>query len=64
MKLVCSTCLIRYKSQKSYKKNEKYVTKEKRNIDIDGNNLDRIFYFICMACKQVNKINHAYTFWK
>lgn len=62
MKLVCCYCIITYKNHNPTTLHDKHVIKLKRNIDIDGIELDKEIYFICTACKQVIKMNKAHIF--
>jgi hypothetical protein len=64
MKIICCFCLIIYKTHNKHLSddNDKYIIKYKRKIDIDGNDIDTIFYFICCVCKKVFNINKSYIF--
>jgi len=61
-KIICSSCLIIFKEHNPHKGNDKYVIKYKKNIDIDGNDTDHIFYVTCVACKELVNIGKCYIF--
>jgi hypothetical protein len=65
-KIICSSCLIKYKEHNPhnpYKENDKYIIKYVKNIDIDGNDIDHIFYVTCLACKELVNIGKCYIFY-
>jgi hypothetical protein len=61
-KIICSSCLIKYKEHNPHKENDKYIIKYVKNIDIDGNDINQEFYFICVACKEVVNIGKCHIF--
>lgn len=40
-KIICSSCLIKYKEHNPHKENDKYIIKYVKNIDIDGNYINQ-----------------------
>jgi len=59
---ICSYCLIIFKKHNPHKTDDKYIIKVEKNIDLDGNDIDKIYYFICVICKNVYNINKCYVF--
>ena len=59
-KIICSNCLITFLKHNPDKIIDNYFIKYKKNIDIDGNDIDKYFYFICLACKKVVNISTCY----
>jgi len=61
-KIICSCCLMKYKDHNPHKVTDNYFIKYKRNIDIDGNDIDHIFYVTCVTCKELVNIGKCYIF--
>ena len=66
-KPVCSLCLIIFNQHnnlynKLHKLDNKNIIKHVKNIDLDGNIIDKKHYFSCEVCKNVININKCYYF--
>lgn len=62
-KTVCSLCLIIFNQHNNvHKPDNKNIIKHVKNIDLDGNVIDKKHYFSCEVCKNVININKCYYF--